>query len=96
MKITKESKNLGTLEFICHFCRTEFTADRGEYDQEIGTDSEFLGWKSGFLGFSSATSLRRETPCFIVTAACPSCENETTKRIPTGEKSYVDENYCGW
>jgi predicted RNA-binding Zn-ribbon protein involved in translation (DUF1610 family) len=96
MKVIKESKNLGTQEFVCEECGTEFIADRGEYTQTIGEDNESLGWEKGFLGFSTDTLLYKVTPSFVIEVVCPSCGSEISKYIPTGEKSYIKETYCGW
>ena len=95
MKVIKESKNLGTQEFVCENCGTEFSADRGEYIQRIGEESEDMGWKKGFLGIEATTALYKKIPSFVITVSCPSCKYEIEKYIPTGEKSYVKEVYCG-
>jgi rubredoxin len=95
MKVIKESKNLGTQEFICKECGTEFSAERGEYTQTIGEEKEDLGWKKGWLGIETDTALYKATPSFVIDVVCPSCGSEITNFIPTGEKSYTEEIYCG-
>ena len=95
MKVIKESKNLGTLSFVCECCGTEFSADRGEYKQEIGEETESMGWKRGFLGIPTSTAIYKKTPSFAIAVVCPSCKNGIEKYIPTGEKSYLEEVYCG-
>ena len=95
MKITKESKNLGVIEFVCENCGTEFNADRGEYTQVIREETDDLGWKRGFLGFATSTAVFQKTPSFIITVQCPSCKNKVEKHIPTGEKPYLKEEvFC--
>jgi hypothetical protein len=96
MKITKEGKDLGTLDFVCEDCGTEFSAERGEYTQRIGETREDLGWKM-FGCFETGVMKRKITPCYIATAICPSCEAEIDIYIPKGE-SYTKDVNCsgGW
>ena len=78
MKITKKPFTLGTLQFSCSNCGTEWELLEGEYIPERGYDLELVS--RNFF-----TSHYDEIPGWVVRTSCPSCDCMVRRDFPTGE-----------
>lgn len=81
IKVIRENANLGEHTFACERCRTVFSADRGEYFQEMSRTEKRKG---GFNIFNKYSV----TPAWMLTIECPVCGCAVKEYVPTGEPAY--------
>ncbi len=91
MKILKDNKNFGTVEFACASCGVVFSADRGEYILTKGKELENIGTK-----FFGSITTYEEKPCWYLKCECPACGNEVEIIMPREGQSRIFDSHGDW